>query len=361
MATRHAHRSTRAAAKRAVSAVQQGDVRVAARLARRSPSSSLYVADRRGLRCRAIGGDHRGAARPDRRRPRRGATAQGAIRRGDRGLREVAGRRAQPRAGARQRDPRQAQRRGRRARARRWKASSTCKLAEAEKTIAATKTAAMTNVRGIAVDAAAAIVERLIGTRAVRQRGRSRGRRRAEALGGEPMDMIEEPEFWVAVAFVLFVGVLVYVGVHKKVIDALDDRSARIKAELDEARAAARRGAASCWPNTSASSARPSARPQAIIADAKAEAERVAAEARVKMEEFVARRTKMAEAKIAPGRGAGAGRRARRRGRRRRHRRREDPAGYRQGQGRRRPDRPGHRRREGEDRDRALIGRVRGA
>ena len=37
------------------------------------------------------------------------------------------------------------------------------KLAEAEKTIAATKTAAMSNVRGIAVEAAAAIVERLIG------------------------------------------------------------------------------------------------------------------------------------------------------------------------------------------------------
>ena len=39
-------------------------------------------------------------------------------------------------------------------------------LAEAEKAIAATKTAAMANVRGIAVDAAGAIVERLIGTRA---------------------------------------------------------------------------------------------------------------------------------------------------------------------------------------------------
>ena len=37
------------------------------------------------------------------------------------------------------------------------------KLEEAEKTIAATKTAAMGNVRGIAVDAATAIVERLIG------------------------------------------------------------------------------------------------------------------------------------------------------------------------------------------------------
>ena len=38
------------------------------------------------------------------------------------------------------------------------------KLAEAEKTIAATKTAAMSNVRGIAVDTASAIVQRLIGT-----------------------------------------------------------------------------------------------------------------------------------------------------------------------------------------------------
>src|ERR1043165_7996352 len=37
-------------------------------------------------------------------------------------------------------------------------------LAESEKSIAATKSAAMANVRGIAVDAASAIVERLTGT-----------------------------------------------------------------------------------------------------------------------------------------------------------------------------------------------------
>ena len=37
-------------------------------------------------------------------------------------------------------------------------------LAEAEKTIAATKAAAMANVRGIAVETASAIVQRLIGT-----------------------------------------------------------------------------------------------------------------------------------------------------------------------------------------------------
>ncbi len=39
-----------------------------------------------------------------------------------------------------------------------------CRLAEAEKTIAATKQAAMANVRTIAEDAARAIVERLIGS-----------------------------------------------------------------------------------------------------------------------------------------------------------------------------------------------------
>ena len=39
-------------------------------------------------------------------------------------------------------------------------------LAEAEQTIAATKTSAMANVQGIATDTAIAIVERLIGTAA---------------------------------------------------------------------------------------------------------------------------------------------------------------------------------------------------
>ena len=124
---------------------------------------ALYVIISR-LAIPRIGGIIEARRSRDRRRPRRGQPAQGAIRRGAAGLREVAGRRARPRAGAGQRDPRQAQRRGRRAPARRWKAELNAKLAEAEKTIAATKTAAMANVRGIAVDTAAAIVERLIGT-----------------------------------------------------------------------------------------------------------------------------------------------------------------------------------------------------
>ena len=111
------------------------------------------------------------------------------------------------------------------------------------------------------------------------------------------MDMIKEPEFWVAVAFVLFVGVLLYVGVHKKLTEALDDRASRIRAKLDEARRL-RDEAAKLLAEYQRKQREAEREAEAIVADARAEAERVAAEARVKMEEFVARRTKLAEAKI---------------------------------------------------------------
>ena len=45
-----------------------------------------------------------------------------------------------------------------------------------------------------------------------------------------------DAEFWVAVAFVIFIAVLIKLGAFRVLIDALDDRGARIKAELDEAR-----------------------------------------------------------------------------------------------------------------------------
>ena len=48
--------------------------------------------------------------------------------------------------------------------------------------------------------------------------------------------MFAEPEFWVAVGFVILMGVFAYVGVHRTVITALDHRRDRIKSELDDAR-----------------------------------------------------------------------------------------------------------------------------
>jgi F-type H+-transporting ATPase subunit b len=52
----------------------------------------------------------------------------------------------------------------------------------------------------------------------------------------ETMEFIYESEFWVAVSFFIFVGVLVYFGVHTKVVSALDARALLISKELEEAR-----------------------------------------------------------------------------------------------------------------------------
>lgn len=48
--------------------------------------------------------------------------------------------------------------------------------------------------------------------------------------------MLFEAEFWVAVAFVIFMGILAYVGVPAMLARSLDARGARVKTELDEAR-----------------------------------------------------------------------------------------------------------------------------
>ena len=110
--------------------------------------------------------------------------------------------------------------------------------------------------------------------------------------------MLAEPEFWVAVAFVILMGVFGYFGIHRTVLKALDHRSDRIKAELDDARRL-KEDAAKLLAEYKARRATAEREAEEIIASAKAEAERIAAEAKTKMEDFVARRTKTAESKIA--------------------------------------------------------------
>jgi F-type H+-transporting ATPase subunit b len=107
-----------------------------------------------------------------------------------------------------------------------------------------------------------------------------------------------EAEFWVAIAFAVFVGVLGYFGAHKKLVKGIDDRRDRIKAELDEARRL-REEAQTLLAGYERKQQEVEREAEAIIAGAKAEAERLAAEAAVKVEEFVARHTKMAQDKIA--------------------------------------------------------------
>jgi F-type H+-transporting ATPase subunit b len=107
-----------------------------------------------------------------------------------------------------------------------------------------------------------------------------------------------EAEAWVAVAFVLFLGLLVYLGAHRRVIDGIDQRQARIKAELDEA-VRLREEAQAVLAEFQRKGREAESEAAAIIAGAKAEAEQLAAETKVRMEDFIVRRTKMAEAKIA--------------------------------------------------------------
>jgi len=107
-----------------------------------------------------------------------------------------------------------------------------------------------------------------------------------------------EAESWVALAFLCFLGLLVYLGAHRKMIAAIDNRQARIKSELEQARRL-REEAQTLLGEFERKARDAETEAQAIIAGAKAEAERLAAGAKLKAEDFVARRTKMAETKIA--------------------------------------------------------------
>ena len=111
------------------------------------------------------------------------------------------------------------------------------------------------------------------------------------------MHMLMEAETWVAIAFVIFLGILAYVGVHRTILGALDKRSARIKAELDEARQL-RDEAVKLLAEYQDKRGEAEREAEAIIAGAKADAERMASDADAKLADFIARRTKMAETKI---------------------------------------------------------------
>jgi len=110
--------------------------------------------------------------------------------------------------------------------------------------------------------------------------------------------MFAQPETWVAIAFVILMVLFAYLGIHKTVLTALDHRSERIKAELDDARRL-KEEAAKLLGEYQTRRASAEREAEEIIANAKAEAERIAVEAKAKMEDFVARRTKTAESKIA--------------------------------------------------------------
>ena len=107
-----------------------------------------------------------------------------------------------------------------------------------------------------------------------------------------------DPEFFVLCGFIVFVGILVYFGAHTALLKALDARGEAIQKELDEA-ARLRKDATALLASFEKKRADAEANAAAIVAEAEAQAERLKKDAVERMHDFIARRTKQAEAKIA--------------------------------------------------------------
>jgi F-type H+-transporting ATPase subunit b len=112
------------------------------------------------------------------------------------------------------------------------------------------------------------------------------------------MEFIFEPEFWVAISFFIFVGVLLYLGVPKKVAAVLDARAAMIAKELAEAKRL-REEAAKVLADYKRKQGDAVQEAQDIVNLAAKEAEILTTETRRSMKEYFERRMKLAEDKIA--------------------------------------------------------------
>jgi F-type H+-transporting ATPase subunit b len=112
------------------------------------------------------------------------------------------------------------------------------------------------------------------------------------------MEFIAEPEFWVAVSFFIFLGVLFYFGVHKKLATVLDARALEISKELAEARRL-REETEKVLADYRRKEGEAANEAGSIIALAAKEAEMLAAETRKSVKEHFDRRMELAEEKIA--------------------------------------------------------------
>ena len=118
----------------------------------------------------------------------------------------------------------------------------------------------------------------------------------ALAAGWSPS--LRNTDFVVLLAFVLFVGVLLYFKVPGLLCSMLDKRAATIRAELDEARKL-REEAQELRASFERKKADVKEQADRIVAKAKADAEQAAQQARIDLEASIARRLRGAEEQIA--------------------------------------------------------------
>lgn len=111
------------------------------------------------------------------------------------------------------------------------------------------------------------------------------------------MEFLATGQFWVFVALLIFIGILVYMKVPGMLAAQLDKRANDVAKELDEARRL-REEAQGLLASYQRKQAEAMKEAEAIVAQAKLEAERLAEETRKNLEAQVERRRQLAEDKI---------------------------------------------------------------
>lgn len=112
------------------------------------------------------------------------------------------------------------------------------------------------------------------------------------------MELLTDSHFWVGVAFVVFLGILVAAGVHKFAWKALGEAGDKVRAQLAEAESL-RQEAEALLADVRRQKDASDKLAAEMLANAKEEAQRLQAEAQVKLAEQIERRGELAERRIA--------------------------------------------------------------
>ena len=112
------------------------------------------------------------------------------------------------------------------------------------------------------------------------------------------MELLLDSHFWVGVAFVVFLGVLVVAGVHKFAWKALGDAGDKVRSQLAEADAL-RAEAQALLDNIKVEREAAEKHAVEMLADAEEGARRLQIEANAKLAEQIERRGQLAERRIA--------------------------------------------------------------
>jgi F-type H+-transporting ATPase subunit b len=112
------------------------------------------------------------------------------------------------------------------------------------------------------------------------------------------MELLRDEHFWIGVAFVVLMGILVMAGVHRLAWKALGDAGAKVQGQLDEADAL-RKEAQDLLAQVKAQKDQADRQAAEMLANAQEEARRLQADAQAKLAEQIERRGVMAERRIA--------------------------------------------------------------